>query len=930
MVQDIEDYAILLLDKTGIIETWNKGAAKIKGYADDEIIGKNFEILYTPEDQAAGLPQQLLLEAKQNQKAVYEGWRVRKDGTLFWGSIVVTALYDDNHQLSGFTKITRDLTDKKLAEEHLARFNNELEQRVKEQNETLYKNEKRFRALVENNHEALSLRDANKKLIYISRGTERLFGFSFEEMKNMPHDVFFHPDDAPGIVGHMDYALQHPGIPVYSVQRVRHKDGHYIWMEGTITNMLHDENIGALVGNYRDITERKKAEEKLLQANRLYAFVSAINQTIVHVKDEETLYKEACRIAVEAGRFELAWIGIPDTQNKTINVVAHHNAIPQDIAVLQNMPYQEAGPTATVFATGKPYINNDISKEAIEHSAKKHSVARGLQSFIVLPIKRAGIPFATLTLHSVQPNVFDERELILLEEVIGDISFALDVFEKEKHRRAMEEQIAHREKRHRQAQAIAHFGSWELDFSDGFATWTEEACRIYGFDPSDNVHTYQQWLSYIHPGDVAYVQKMTSNNEDTAFAFFHRIVRKDGSIRHVFSQAEKEYKEGVPTGMYGVVHDITEIKLTEQAYRQSTDNLNVILNLIPQAVFVKNYSGEFVYTNKNFADIYGLQTDQLLNKRIEEVIPPHNDAEHFLQQDKAIIDTGIAKTITDVLFIDHSGAQRLFHTIKVPYIMPGTNERAVLGITQDITEVKRAEQEKINMVSDIVMRNKDLEQFSYIVSHNLRAPVANIMGLTDMLQSIDNDPSEERHMISELAVSADRLDAVVRDLNTILQVRSTVREKKEMVHLHALVAEVQTGMNAQLQNEQATITCDFSAAETIYSVKNYLYSIFANLVSNSVKYRRPGIVPVIHISSSVTTDGIELTFTDNGLGIDMDKVAHYMFGLYKRFHHHVEGKGIGLYMVKAQVETLGGRISAQSQVNKGTTFHITLPGKLPG
>lgn len=872
----------------------------------------------------------MLREAEQKQKATYEGWRVRKDGNLFWGSIVATSLYDNHNQLIGFSKITRDLTDKKLAEEQLARFNNELEERVKEQNETLFKNEKRFRALVENNHEALSMRDANKKLIYQSPGTEKLFGFTFSEMKDMPNDVFFHPDDAPLIMERMDFALQNPGIPVYSSQRVRHKDGHYIWMEGTITNMLNDEHIGALVGNYREITERKKAEEKLLQANRLYAFVSAINQTIVHVKNEETLFYEACRIAVEVGKFDLAWFGLPDKQNQTINIVAHYNTIPADLAILQNMPYHDAGPTATVLRTGKPYINNDIHKEHIEHSAKRHSFERGLQSFVVLPIRRSGITFATLTLHSTQINVFDEKELVLLDEVIGDISFALDVFEKEKHKRAMEEQIAHSEKRHRQAQAIAHFGSWELNFSDGSAIWTEEACRIYGFDPLYNVHTYQQWLSYIHPDDVAYVRKLTSNDDDTAFAFFHRIIRKDGSVRHVFSQAEKEYKDGMLTGMYGVVHDITEMKLAEQAYRQSTDNLNVILNLIPQAVFVKNYNGEFVYANKNFADVYGLQTDQLLNKRIDEIIPAHNDAAHFLQQDREIIDMGIAKTITDVKFADHSGNQRLFHTIKVPYILPGTNEKAVLGISQDITEVKRAEQEKINMVSDIVLRNKDLEQFSYIVSHNLRAPVANILGLTDMLQSMDNDRDEERHMISELAVSADRLDAVVRDLNTILQVRSPVSEKKEMVHLPGLVAEIQTSMNALLKNEQADVICDFSAADTIYSVKNYLYSIFVNLVSNSVKYRRAGIQPVIRILSTLTADSVELTFADNGLGIDMDKVAHYMFGLYKRFHHHVEGKGIGLYMVKAQAETLGGRISVQSQVNKGTTFHITLPGKLPG
>ncbi len=930
MIDTIEDYAILLLDKKGIVQTWNKGAERIKGYEAREIIGQHFQVFYTAEDQAAGLPKQLLQEATHAHKAIYEGWRVKKDGSIFWGSIVASALYDDHNEVVGFTKITRDLTQKKLEADRLLQFNEELEQRVKEQNEELYKNEKRFRSLVENNHEALSLRDANKQLIYQSPGTQKIFGFTFDEMKDMPNHVFFHPDDVVHIENSMDRALQNPGQPIYSVQRVRHKNGHYLWMEGTLTNMLNDKSIGAIVGNYRDITERKTAEQKLLQANRLYAFVSAINQTIVHVKDEETLYREACRIAVEIGKFELAWIGHPNTQTKVIHVKAHYNAIPEDLEVLDNMLYRDNGPTAQVLISGKPYINNDITLEDINHTVKNYSIARGLRSFIVMPIKRGGIPFATFTLHSNVENIFDEKEITLLNEVIGDISFAIDMLETEQHRKAMEEQIAHREKRSRQAQAIAHFGSWELDFKDGYGIWTEEACRIYGLDISDNVHTYDQWISYIHPDDVAHVLDMTGNKSDSdgTFAFFHRIVRKDGSVRHVYSQAETEYKDGLPIGLNGVVHDITEMKLAEAALLQTTTNLNVILNLIPQAVFVKDYNGRFIYVNKNFADIYGLLPQQLTNKKLEETIPGENDPAYFLTQDREIIDTGIIQTIPDVKFTDSTGAHRVFHTVKVPYTIPGTNEKAVLGISQDITDAKQIEQERTRMMSDIVQRNKDLEQFSYIVSHNLRAPVANILGLTDILQVMDGNDGDGKLMTNELSVSAQKLDGVIRDLNTILQVRNQVSEEKESVNLDALVADVKVGMDALLKNENATIICDISAAGELFSVRSYLYSIFFNLISNSVKYRRPGIQPVINITGKKTANGMELAFSDNGLGMDLNRVSPYLFGLYKRFHHHIEGKGIGLYMVKAQVETLGGRISVQSEVDNGTTFHISFDTRI--
>jgi PAS domain S-box-containing protein len=127
MIEEVDDYAILLMDKSGIIQNWNRGAEKIKGYKDYEIIGKSFQLFYLPEDRESGLPQKLINEAYRTGKALQEGWRVRKDGTRFWGSIVITALHDANNNVIGFTKVTRDLTDKKRAEDKINQYAKELE-----------------------------------------------------------------------------------------------------------------------------------------------------------------------------------------------------------------------------------------------------------------------------------------------------------------------------------------------------------------------------------------------------------------------------------------------------------------------------------------------------------------------------------------------------------------------------------------------------------------------------------------------------------------------------------------------------------------------------------------------------------------------------------------------------------------------------------
>ncbi|HLI94389.1 MAG TPA: PAS domain S-box protein, partial [Puia sp.] len=107
MIEEVEDYAILMLDPQGVIRNWNRGAEKIKGYTEQEIVGNHFSIFYPKEDREAGLPEQLIQRAAREGKAIHEGWRVRKNGTKFWGSIVITALHDEIGNIVGFSKVTR-------------------------------------------------------------------------------------------------------------------------------------------------------------------------------------------------------------------------------------------------------------------------------------------------------------------------------------------------------------------------------------------------------------------------------------------------------------------------------------------------------------------------------------------------------------------------------------------------------------------------------------------------------------------------------------------------------------------------------------------------------------------------------------------------------------------------------------------------------
>jgi PAS domain S-box-containing protein len=192
MVDEVENYAIILLDENGNILDWNRGAEKIKGYKANEIIGQNFSIFYLPEDRTKGLAQTLINEARENGKAEHEGWRVKKDGTKFWGSIVITALHDDENNIIGFSKVTRDLTERKAVEEKQHKMLLDLQQK----NEDLRKSEERYHKMIaEVEDYAIILLDRSGYIQNWNKGAENIKGYKADEIIGKNFRLFYSAED---------------------------------------------------------------------------------------------------------------------------------------------------------------------------------------------------------------------------------------------------------------------------------------------------------------------------------------------------------------------------------------------------------------------------------------------------------------------------------------------------------------------------------------------------------------------------------------------------------------------------------------------------------------------------------------------------------------------------------------------------------------
>lgn len=233
-------------------------------------------------------------------------------------------------------------------------------------------------------------------------------------------------------------------------------------------------------------------------------------------------------------------------------------------------------------------------------------------------------------------------------------------------------------------------------------------------------------------------------------------------------------------------------------------------------------------------------------------------------------------------------------------------------------------QNKINQ--ELIRQNNDLQQFTYIVSHNLRAPVANLLGLVSLYRPNNPDHEVNKISIDNIKTVSQQLDSIVRDLNEIVEIKQHLTaEVKENVYLEEELGEVFNTLERQIYHTQAQIDIDFSKVSHIFTVRKYLNSILLHLLSNALKYKHPERTPFIQINDEINDNFVCLVIKDNGLGIDLKKNASKIFGFHKRFHSHVEGKGLGLYLVKLQTEALGGWVEVESQLDQGSVFKVYLP-----
>ncbi|TSE09372.1 PAS domain-containing sensor histidine kinase [Aquimarina algiphila] len=245
----------------------------------------------------------------------------------------------------------------------------------------------------------------------------------------------------------------------------------------------------------------------------------------------------------------------------------------------------------------------------------------------------------------------------------------------------------------------------------------------------------------------------------------------------------------------------------------------------------------------------------------------------------------------------------------------------IRGVFQDIDDIKKKELSLQKSIDIIASQNSRLFNFAHIVSHNLRSHTSNLSLLVQLIEDIE-DPKEKIDLIKEIKQISYSLNTTIEHLNEIVAIHTNKDQEKKITKFQDALNLVTNGIGQMIAVGKTKIKSDFKALNEINYIPAYLESILLNLITNAIKYKHPDRDAIIEIKSYKEEGKEYLKVTDNGRGIDMNLFKDKIFGMYKTFHYNKDAVGIGLFLTKNQVESLDGKITVESEVDKGTTFII--------
>lgn len=466
-------------------------------------------------------------------------------------------------------------------------------------------------------------------------------------------------------------------------------------------------------------------------------------------------------------------------------------------------------------------------------------------------------------------------------------------------------------------------GIWEYNVTTKDTKWSSGFYTILGYAPGEiecSNHIFFEHLLY-HQDKPVFLTALNNNQHSPSSAVQIRLLTKSSGY-HWFESTIKRYTDDSGQIIYGSIISVHQYK---QAELQAAHNDRIYDEAIRIAKFGSwelDVRSTELWLSKQLYDIFELQNEVKLS--LEETIsffePNYrtliqgaiNNAIEFCQPYELELKLRTAKN--NIIWVRAKG---------IPVINDFGKTVTVRGILQDIDNSKRKSltlESSLNLLTD---QNRRLQNFAYIVSHNLRSHTGNLqfmVNLYDQTEIVD----DRTEIFSHIKSISDSLNATIEHLNEIVKIQTEITNERKIIDFEKLFNNIQSALKSNIEALNAQIIYDFSKCPQISYIPAYMESILQNLLTNSLKYSHPDRPPVIKCYTLKERNHIYLIFEDNGIGIDLERYGDKIFGMYKTFHQNPDAKGIGLFITRNQIEALGGTIKVESTVNIGTKFTIML------
>ena len=510
------------------------------------------------------------------------------------------------------------------------------------------------------------------------------------------------------------------------------------------------------------------------------------------------------------------------------------------------------------------------------------------------------------------------------QQPAGLLLLAIDVSEQARARHEAHElalKTQHLDARLRVLTETAPLITFTLDAEGRYTYASPQWYRFTGQPPTADLRAI--WPLLVHPDDRLRVlyEAETARRAGVGWNYEYRLRRYDGQYRWMLSRALPEvYPPEPPPYWHGALTEIHDQRELAEALRRGEAELQFLADSIPELIWTASAEGLTNYYNHYTLDYAGLSKDELGPTGWVSLVHPSEQATAARQWVQCVASG--APYEGEFRMRRRDGTYR-WHIIRARQLASEQGPRW-FGAGTDVDDQHRLRQVLQNQYDELARAHHDLDTFVYAASHDLRQPALNLRGLFDELHRTIAAPGpDQKQLLEMVSKSLTQLDNTLRDLSATVQTQRTQQDPAELLDLSLMLEEVLLGLRLQVLQSHAQVEVNVSEVAGLFYGRANLRSVVHNLVSNALKFAHPDRPPHIWLRSYLTPDEQPvLEVRDNGLGMDLSNPQAPMFQIFKRQHTHVEGTGVGLYLVQRIVRSQGGHLEVASTPGEGTTFSV--------